>query len=537
MLATALAKILPRWMNAAMDNPAWAGWTDPEAWNDMFGGHMTTDAGVNVSHKSALTSAAVWQCISLISGDVSILPFHIFNREPNGDREIATEEPAEFLISDQPNDEMPAEELWRRVMVHAPLWGNGYIWIETRGGVPVGLFNLLPDRTNSVRLASGKLMYVTHVDGVEVPLMPAEVIHVKGMSLDRELGIDVISKARNAIGLGLAAEGFGSAFFAHGAQAGGILELPLGMKPKATENVEKGWIKQMTGQKNWFKTALLRDGVKFHQTMVDAEKSQLHELREDQVREAGRFWNVPPFKLGLKDSQSYNSNEIAQRVYLQAALQPWLTAIQAACRFKLISVEKRKARAQFMEHDVKKLIATDIKTLNDVLAKQRALGIINSNEYRREFNRNARTDPGGDDYGNPNTSSGAAGGPPALPPGEGDDEDGDQQPSNDAHRRLFAECVGRFSRRLAAEWRKADKAGKDLNTIDVINIRFGILSAAADSIDEHHGWSPGQCFGQASDAVNRVIDDISKAGGGIDEMCDKLETDLPLALMPLALME
>ena len=294
----------PAVRGASLENPSLS-LDDPATWEGVLGGTKSA-AGVTVTHASALSLAGVWQVVSLISGDVAMCPLNVYRREASGDRDIDRKHSAQYLIADQPNRDMPAFEFWRRVMLHAMLWGNAYIYISKIGriGKPVELISLLPDRTTIKRDKDGSLGYITEAGGQMIPLMADEVIHVKGMSLDNSKGLDLVDKARESWGLALAAEKFSSKFFANGAQSGGILEVPAGFTPGAKDNLEQGFTTKYAGNDNAFKVVVLRDGAKFHATTVNPDKAQTHLLREDQVRDVARFFNCPPFKLGIPGSVS-----------------------------------------------------------------------------------------------------------------------------------------------------------------------------------------------------------------------------------------
>ncbi len=56
------------------------------------------------------------------------------------------------------NDEVNAYKFWRRIMVSALTYNNGYGYIDKNGrGEVLGLYNLLPDRTTPVRV-KGRLV-------------------------------------------------------------------------------------------------------------------------------------------------------------------------------------------------------------------------------------------------------------------------------------------------------------------------------------------------------------------------------------------
>lgn len=549
MIISALSALLPttrgNFRNLSLENPT-VSLQDPEAWDDLFGVGSTSDSGIRVGHESSLELAPVWNAVSLISGDVAILPLNVFERSANGDREIDTAHPAQFLISERPNPETSAFEFWRRFMVHALLWQNAYAFISrpSRVGEPVELINLLPDRTTGLYNADGKLFYVTDVGGRLEPLLREQILHVKGLSIANTKGMDLVDKARNSWGLALAAEGFSSKFFAHGAQTGGILEVPLGASEKYDDNLVAGFQKKYSGKDNWFKVMALRDGAKFHSTTIDPKNSQTHELREDQVRDAARFFNLPPFKLGIADSVSYNSIEQAQLVYLTSGLMHWLGAIKAEVELKLLTEQQVRRRTHFVEHNVSKIIEIDVQTQNKVLEIQLRNEVISPNEWRRKINLNRRSDGGGDKYRNPNTRS-----------SDSDSKrDVDSVQARAAYCELLADAINRVARRVTFDARKrSKKSDRLLEWIDtsaqehrgvfgeslrpVLNV---IAAWCGIDVESILAMLEGRFFSD----ITTSIDELTKAPyktsalvESVDSVCTTFENNIAERLVPLVIME
>lgn len=397
-----LARFFSSVINATLENPALS-LTDPRSWADTFSS-TKSKSGIAVDELNALEIPAVWQAVSLISGDVASLQLNVYRRLPEDDREVADYHAAQTIVSTEANEDTSAFEFWRRLMVHALLWGNGYAWINRdEYGEPIELINLLPDRTTPQWDHSG-LYYLTEVYGELEAIHKSNIFHLKGLSLEGGIGQNLITKARNSLGLAMAADGFASKFFAQGCAAGGVLVVPPGMKDEAAEKLAKSFQARFTSEDNWFRIAVLRDGARFEKTTIEPEHGQMSELREGQVREIARLFCIPPAKLGLSDSVSYNSQEQSQLGYLQSTLNHWLCAIRGEANMKLLSVPERRNNTHYFEHNLSNFIEIDTKTLNEVLANQLEHEVISPDEWRRKINLPKRPDGRGDQYKNPNTT-------------------------------------------------------------------------------------------------------------------------------------
>lgn len=372
----------------SIENPSFD-LNSPATW-DMFLEGTASASGVPVTHGSAMKLAAVWQAVSMISGDIAKLPLRPM---VVGDHGVMTPDeyhPSFVLTRYEWNEETSAFDGWRTLAVHCLIWGDGYAYIERNGrGDPIGLYNLLPDRTRAERL-NGQLVYVTETtssSGSQLrPIEPGNILHVRGISFDGIAGLDLIQYARDAMGTALATEGFQAKYFKNGIRSGGILMLPREMPNEAKRKVEEGFASTYSGQDNWFKTVVLRDGAKFESTQASLAEAQMVQLDEQLVRKVARFFNLSPSRLGLSDSVSYNSKAEDNQSYLDGTLSHWLIPIADQCRMKLFSRAMRDSGTRCFQHDTTQLLRMNDLSRYQVYAMARQNKILTVNEIRAKEN-------------------------------------------------------------------------------------------------------------------------------------------------------
>ncbi len=385
---------------------------DPAAWDLLTDGPGSA-AGVPVNHDKAMSIAAVWQAVSMVSGDVAKLHLGIYSDPdciyPDNNH------PAYELVRWEWNDETIAFHGWRTLVIHALLWGNGYAYIDRNGrGDPIGLYTLLPDRVVPERI-KGERFYVcetTRADGSAWlrPIPAKDVFHLPGMSMDGITGMDWVKYARDCVGTALATEQFQAKYFKNGIRTGGILELPREMNEKARNKVEEGFAKTHSGPDNWFKTVILRDGAKFQAAQNTLREAQMVELDEELVRKVCRFFNLSPSRLGLSDSVSYNSKSEDNQAYLDTTLSHILTPICGEARKKLLSNANKEAGTHYFGHDTSVLLRMNELIRYQIYAIGKQAKILTSNECRKregyppveggdEIDQNPPTPAGGADKG------------------------------------------------------------------------------------------------------------------------------------------
>ncbi len=395
-----VAGVFPIDQRSSLENPNLP-LNDPRIWEEVFGGSFKADTGENITVEKALMYAPFYRAVQLISGDVAKLSRPIYKRRTDlGDdaRERDRGHRLNYILNVAANEYTEAIKFWERFMSDALIYRNAYARIIFDGtGSPSELYSLLPDRTNAEWI-DGKLWYVTEVAGKLELMFPWEVLHIQGPVLCAGAAA-MFQLARNSIALGLAQEKFAAKFFKHGGRVGGILELPTTLGKPARDKVEDGFRSAYEGADNPFKTIVLRDNAKFHQAQQSPRDSQMVEATEAQTRQIAHWFNLPPSKLGLSDSVSYNSKAEDNQNYLDTTLQIWLTRIESACNFRLIS--ERQSDTHFIEHNTGSLLRMNLTAQAEAFTKLVGARIMNPNECRAKLNMLPYD--GGDEFVNPNT--------------------------------------------------------------------------------------------------------------------------------------
>lgn len=396
--------ILPRAQNSGLTL------NDPNAWDEYVqGGGSKSDSGIRVGAEDALRFGPVYQCLEIKAGDVGVSTFHVHRNEVEpGEDDIDYNQSAERVCSLEWNETMPANEGWQNLVFHNQLWGDGYAYISRQGGNPNGpvqwMANLPPTHVEPYTDPDTKSLMYKYTCSSEPPefLFPWEVFHLRSLSIENYRSMKLLNLMRNELGLALGSKLFLSKFFQRGGHHGGILQIQPGTNPVARENLEKG-VEKRASPDNWFKTMILRDGATWQSSTVDPRTAQMHELTEDEARAVCHFFNMPPWKIGLKNADSYNSAEQAQRAYITGTLRHICARIQGEAQMKLITDRTRRARTHRFEHNFSKLVESDVKTLNEVLQIQRSSEIISANQWRKKINLPERSDAKANEYYNPNT--------------------------------------------------------------------------------------------------------------------------------------
>lgn len=294
-----------------------------------------TAAGVPVTEDTAMQLIAVAACVRILANAVADLPFDAV-RSKGGIREPI--EPPPAIISDPFGGYADTAYLKRRegfiqMMVSLLLRGNAYALVLARdnNNRPTRLKVLHPDRVQCTWDEETQTQRVYEVNRIKVDA--SDMVHLIGLSYpESPTGISVISHARNAIGLGLAAEEFGARFFGSGAHMSGIVQVPGDLDKERARQLKESFSASHGGLKNAHTVGVLTGGAEWKPISVSPEDAQFLGTRQAQNLDIAMLFGVPPHMLGQVDRTTSWGTGIEQQSlgFLRYTLSTWIHALEDA---------------------------------------------------------------------------------------------------------------------------------------------------------------------------------------------------------------
>ena len=356
----------------------------------------TSGSGKSVTVQSAIQLSTVYACVRVISETIASLPLGIYETVNDGN-EKATDHPLYKLLHDEPNSEMTSFVFREVMLAHLLLYGNSYSQIIRSGkNQVIGLYPLLPDHMDVDRDSKGNLTYTyTTSDGKTVSIKPRDVLHIPGLGFDGVMGYSPIALEKNAIGLGIASEEYGSKFFSNGARPSGILTHPNTVKnPKA---LRESWNSAYGGSSNSNRVAILEEGMKFEPIAIPNNEAQFLETRKFQVDEICRIFRVPPHLVGNLEHATFSNIEHQSIDFAVHTIRPWLVRIEQSMNRALFA-EQEKGRF-YVQFNIDGLMRGDYKSRMEGYAIARQNGWMSANDIRALENQNPiPKEEGGDAY-------------------------------------------------------------------------------------------------------------------------------------------
>ena len=345
----------------------------------------SSSSGRRVTERTAMQMTAVYSCVRILSETLASLPLHIYESSETNSRK-ATKHPLYKLLHDEPNPEMTSFIFRETLMTHLLLWGNAYAQIIRNGkGEVLALYPLMPDRMRVDRDEYGQLYYEYMLSDSDanakesgaVRLSTQDILHIPGLGFDGLVGYSPIAMAKNAIGMAIATEEYGAAFFANGATPSGILTHPGVIKNP--EAMRESWSKGFGGR-NSHKVAILEEGMNYTPISIAPNEAQFLETRKFQLNEIARIFRVPPHMVGDLEKSSFSNIEQQSLEFVKYTLDPWVSRFEQAMTRRLLTDDEKKK--YYIKFNVDGLMRGDYQSRMNGYATARQNGWMSANDIR-----------------------------------------------------------------------------------------------------------------------------------------------------------
>lgn len=488
--------------------------SDPDRWLQELMHGRAIGSGIRVNQDTALTYSAVYACVRVLSESVASLPTILYRRLEKG-KERAKDHPLYRIWHEQPNTEQSPFQYKEMLQAHLTTWGNAYSFINWgNDGTIKELWPLLPHRMKPYRGKDNQLHYDYLLPNEKIAHWTRDqIFHIPGLSYDGVRGYSPIDLAKESIGLGLAAERYGSTFFGNNARPDGFLKHPKVLTDEAHNRLKNDWESKHQGLSGAHRIAILEEGVEYEAIGIEPDHAQFLETRKFQISDIARIFRVPPHMIADLERATFTNIEHQALEFVVHTLRPWLVRWEQAITLQLLSEQDRQM--YFAEFLIDALLRGDSETRYKTYRSGFDIGMWSANELREFENKNPRE--GGDVYYHPLNMVAEGEESPLLPePPPAESNTREKRSANSRYRvassyqPIFIDTMNRVVKREKADIKKALKilTKRDVGEFDLW-------------LDEYYREFPKYLTSRA----NPAFDSLSEAIRG--EVIEELGTDIP----------
>ncbi len=293
-----------------------------------------TTSGEVVTYDSALTLSAVYAAIRLLSDNVSTLNLDVLYRAKGSNQKFR---PMPTWMG-QMNPELRNHEVLGQIVTSLLLDGNAYnSTLRDQTGRVVSISVLDPKTiTASMKTDEDGLSRITfqsdQAQGVE--FTARDIVMVRNLLKPGQIeGVSPITAAREFLGLGIAVNKYGAAFFGNGALPGAVIEVPGQLSEVGAQQLKSSWEAVHKGAANGSRLAVLTEGSKFsRQLSLSPEDSQFLGSKQATVQDVCRLYGVPPHLLADSSGSTSWGSGLAEQTaaFATYSLRPLVTRVEAA---------------------------------------------------------------------------------------------------------------------------------------------------------------------------------------------------------------
>jgi HK97 family phage portal protein len=290
---------------------------------------------ISINTDSVLTYSAVFACITLIANDIAKLRLRLVKEDDNGIwQEVEANSPF-WPVLRRPNRYNNRIQFIAQWITSKLVFGNTYV-LKTRDGrgVVTALYLLNPRLVTVLVTDDGSVYYellrdnLSGLQGERLVVPAREVIHDIYFAPYHPLcGVSPIQACGLAATQGLAIQNQSTRFFERGAKPAGVLSAPGYISNDTARRLKEYWESNYTGD-NAGRTAVLGDGLKYEQLVMNADDAQLIDQLKWTAETVCSAFHVPAHMVGIGQPPTYNNIEALNQAYYSQCLQSLIESIE-----------------------------------------------------------------------------------------------------------------------------------------------------------------------------------------------------------------
>jgi HK97 family phage portal protein len=341
---------------------------------------------LEIKTESVLTYSAVFACITLIANDIAKLRLRLVKQDANGIwQEVEANSPF-WPVLRRPNRYSNRIQFIAQWITSKLVFGNTYVLKERDArGVVTALYLLHPRRVTVLVADDGSVYYdlfrdnLSGLQGERLVVPAREIIHDIYFAPYHPLcGVSPIQACGLAATQGLAIQHQSTRFFERGAKPAGILSAPGHISDDTARRLKEYWEDNYTGD-NAGRTAVLGDGLKYEQLVMNADDAQLIDQLKWTAETVCSAFHVPAHMVGIGQPPTYNNIEALNQAYYSQCLQSLIESIEL-----LLDEGLELPKPYGTEFELDGLLRMDTKTKTEA-ARQAIQSGVSPNEIRKRY--------------------------------------------------------------------------------------------------------------------------------------------------------
>jgi HK97 family phage portal protein len=315
---------------------------EPLPWPTQGSGTVALHDGL------AKTYADIYRCqpnvrtvVDFLARNIAQLGLHVFRRVSDTERERLSNHDVVDVIR-EPNPQSTRYRFVAATVSDFAIYDRAF-WLKTRDKTGRLVLRRMPPQRVIVHggtwLEPERFELFTK-SGSPVDIHPDSVVFFRGYDPDGVGGTSPMETLRQLLAEDHAAGDYRRRLWQNGARMSGWIgrahDAPQwgdGAKARFLRDFRAAWSGNSDGVGG---TALLEDGMEFHEASFSAEQAQYVETRKLTREEVAAAYFIPPPMVGILDHATFSNITEQHKMLYQDTLGPWLTMLQEEIHLQLL---------------------------------------------------------------------------------------------------------------------------------------------------------------------------------------------------------
>ena len=324
------------------------------------------------------SNPTVMFCENLIANSIASLPLELYFRRNDGSAIIAFFHPKYRIITKRPNLNETYSVFYSALVRHLIRYGNAFVFKVTNDDGELSQLILLDPTTVTIRLEGLQKIYF--VGGQAYT--DADILHIpSGYGYDGVRGKSIIEYARQSIQNSNKLALYTSNFYDNNILT--RVKVTIGKENVSYEDIIDiaDFYSHLGSKLNSGKPIIEFNGNKVESFKLSGDVNELMPAREFEEGAICQFFGVP-YELLSMNKQGINYEQV-NLIFKNSCLIQYTDRIEQYFEKLLTEYEQER---YFLEFDYNEFLRPDAKTRNEILTTNLKLGIITTNEARKQIN-------------------------------------------------------------------------------------------------------------------------------------------------------
>lgn len=371
---------------------------DPRFWS-YFNLGRTSLSNVDVTQTTSLGVPPFFCAVRFITEGIAMLDRGVKSETPDGVVD-AKDHPLHQFFNFRPHPNYSWFDLLCAWVTNACL-GNGYIRMHMDYSTmrPMYYEHIPSIYCRPEYDYNGNLWYVVSgtLNGRTVieRLPPTEILHLKGLSLDGVLGMDMTQLHQATLATGIARQQYTESVLGKGARPSIAIKTDEDLDAEEVAAMEENVMNRIGGTENAGRPLILDSGQDVQYLQWSPLEAALDALARLNVEDVVRLTKVPRDFLGLETNGTLGAVVQRSQDMLTHCLGPWIEKIQEEISYKSFYYQEAYRRTAYFEFDTSMYLSLDPVAESQMLVAEVAGTVRTPNEVRAK--KGLPPAPGGDE--------------------------------------------------------------------------------------------------------------------------------------------